>query len=127
MSASNERNVGKADEVDVRLESAKGLAQSTINSIDNASSPSYTEEESRSVVRKLDWHVSAGKLPLTRRLETGEVSRALITCPHGQILPFIWWCYLFNSLDRNNVSNAKSDGMTGNYINTSSLRRYFPQ
>nr|XP_031858636.1 uncharacterized protein CI109_006016 [Kwoniella shandongensis]KAA5525708.1 hypothetical protein CI109_006016 [Kwoniella shandongensis] len=45
---------------------------------------SFTEEESRSLVRKFDWH----------------------------ILPFIWWCYLFNSLDRNNVSNAKSDGMT---------------
>ncbi|GFZ47433.1 Uncharacterized transporter [Saitozyma sp. JCM 24511] len=44
----------------------------------------YTEEESRRIVRKLDWH----------------------------ILPFIWWCYLFNSLDRSNVSNAKSDGMT---------------
>ncbi|RDW78369.1 hypothetical protein BP5796_06221 [Coleophoma crateriformis] len=44
----------------------------------------FTQEESRRVVRKLDLH----------------------------ILPFIWWCYLFNSLDRNNVSNAKSDGMT---------------
>ncbi|KAL7424928.1 hypothetical protein Q5752_000615 [Cryptotrichosporon argae] len=44
----------------------------------------FTEEDSRRVARKLDWH----------------------------ILPFIWWCYLFNSLDRSNVSNAKSDGMT---------------
>ncbi|KAK8870117.1 hypothetical protein IAR55_000687 [Kwoniella newhampshirensis] len=44
----------------------------------------FTEEESRAIVRKFDWH----------------------------ILPFIWWCYLFNSLDRNNVSNARSDGMT---------------
>ncbi|EAL19013.1 hypothetical protein CNBI0260 [Cryptococcus deneoformans B-3501A] len=43
----------------------------------------FTEEESRSLVRKLDWH----------------------------ILPYIWWCYIFNSLDRSNVSNAKSDGM----------------
>lgn len=30
-------------------------------------------------------------------------------------MPFIWWCYLFNSLDRNNVSNAKSDGMTSTF------------
>ncbi|PSR97346.1 major facilitator superfamily domain-containing protein [Coniella lustricola] len=44
----------------------------------------YTEEEKKALVRKLDWH----------------------------ILPFIFWCYLFNSLDRNNISNAKSDGMT---------------
>lgn len=64
MSASNERNVGIADEVDVRLEPAKGLAQSSINSIGNDSNPSYTEEENRSLVRKLDWHVSPGKMPL---------------------------------------------------------------
>ncbi|WVQ67994.1 uncharacterized protein L199_006200 [Kwoniella botswanensis] len=44
----------------------------------------YTEEESRAVVRKLDWH----------------------------ILPFIFFGYLFNALDRNNISNAKSGGMT---------------
>ncbi|TYJ53842.1 hypothetical protein B9479_005529 [Cryptococcus floricola] len=44
----------------------------------------YTEEESRAVARKLDWH----------------------------ILPYLWWAYIFNSLDRSNVSNAKSDGMT---------------
>ncbi|WVQ75755.1 hypothetical protein IAR50_005386 [Cryptococcus sp. DSM 104548] len=44
----------------------------------------FTEEESRRLVRKFDWH----------------------------ILPLLWWGYLFNSLDRSNVSNAKSDGMT---------------
>ncbi|OWZ33331.1 high-affinity nicotinic acid transporter [Cryptococcus neoformans C23] len=44
----------------------------------------FTKEENRCIVRKFDWH----------------------------ILPFVWACYLFNSLDRNNVSNAKSDGMT---------------
>ncbi|WVQ84747.1 hypothetical protein IAT38_006904 [Cryptococcus sp. DSM 104549] len=44
----------------------------------------FTEEESMRIVRKCDW----------------------------RILPLIWGCYLFNSLDRNNVSNAKSDGMT---------------
>ncbi|WRT66064.1 uncharacterized protein IL334_003016 [Kwoniella shivajii] len=44
----------------------------------------YTPEENRSLVRKLDLH----------------------------ILPYIWAGYLFNALDRNNLSNAKSDGMT---------------
>ena len=44
----------------------------------------FTPAEERALVRKLDWH----------------------------ILPFVWLCYLFNSLDRSNVSNAKSDGMT---------------
>ncbi|WWC93891.1 hypothetical protein V866_000728 [Kwoniella sp. B9012] len=44
----------------------------------------FTREEEKKVVRKLDLH----------------------------ILPFIWAGYLFNSLDRNNLSNAKSDGMT---------------
>ncbi|WVQ75734.1 hypothetical protein IAR50_005365 [Cryptococcus sp. DSM 104548] len=44
----------------------------------------FTEEESRKLARKFDWH----------------------------ILPYLWWGYIFNSLDRSNVSNAKSDGMT---------------
>ncbi|WVQ75736.1 hypothetical protein IAR50_005367 [Cryptococcus sp. DSM 104548] len=44
----------------------------------------FTEEENGPLVRKLDWH----------------------------ILPYLWWAYIFNSLDRSNVSNAKSDGMT---------------
>ena len=50
----------------------------------NAPTP-YSPEEDRRVVRKFDLH----------------------------ILPLIWLCYFFNSLDRSNVSNAKSDGMTG--------------
>ncbi|OCF76267.1 hypothetical protein I204_03567 [Kwoniella mangroviensis CBS 8886] len=44
----------------------------------------FTRDEEKELVRKLDLH----------------------------ILPFIWAGYLFNSLDRNNLSNAKSDGMT---------------
>ncbi|ODN79290.1 hypothetical protein L202_03302 [Cryptococcus amylolentus CBS 6039] len=44
----------------------------------------FTDSENRALVRKLDWH----------------------------ILPYLWWAYIFNSLDRSNVSNAKSDGMT---------------
>ncbi|WWC89619.1 uncharacterized protein L201_004544 [Kwoniella dendrophila CBS 6074] len=48
------------------------------------SSYDYTIAEEKSLVRKLDLH----------------------------ILPYIWAGYLFNSLDRNNLSNAKSDGMT---------------
>ncbi|OWZ26829.1 high-affinity nicotinic acid transporter [Cryptococcus neoformans AD2-60a] len=48
------------------------------------SSYDYTKEESKAIVRKFDLH----------------------------ILPLAWWAYLFNSLDRNNASNAKSAGMT---------------
>ncbi|EIW65836.1 high-affinity nicotinic acid transporter [Tremella mesenterica] len=61
-------------------------SQHDVQEVKNAdmSDYSFTAEESRAVVKKFDWH----------------------------ILPFIWWCYLFNSLDRSNVSNAKSDGMT---------------
>lgn len=60
----------------------------------------FTEEESRRIVRKFDWHVS------------DMANAKVVGADVGQILPFIWWCYLFNSLDRSNVSNAKSDGMT---------------
>ena len=46
---------------------------------------------------------------------TAAEERALVRKFDCHILPFIWLCYLFNSLDRSNVSNAKSDGMTGMY------------
>lgn len=49
-----------------------------------------SKEESKAIVRKFDLH----------------------------ILPLAWWAYLFNSLDRNNASNAKSAGMTGQSIMT---------
>lgn len=53
----------------------------------NLAAYSFTKEENDRLVRKFDLH----------------------------ILPLIWGCYLFNSLDRGNVSNAKSDGMTGTF------------
>ncbi|ORY24762.1 major facilitator superfamily domain-containing protein [Naematelia encephala] len=62
---------------------AKDLTAHKVEDVD-LSAYQFTEEESKRIVRKFDLH----------------------------ILPFIWWCYLFNSLDRSNVSNAKSDGMT---------------
>ncbi|KAK4687543.1 hypothetical protein P7C73_g2583, partial [Tremellales sp. Uapishka_1] len=43
---------------------------------------------------------------------TREEEKALVSKFDWRILPIIWWCYIFNSLDRSNVGNAKSDGMT---------------
>ncbi|CAD6586628.1 MAG: hypothetical protein CYPHOPRED_003619, partial [Cyphobasidiales sp. Tagirdzhanova-0007] len=76
----------KSDEVNVTVhhESQKNI---TSTSEVELSVYQYTKEENRRLVRKFDLR---------------------------QILPIIWACYLFNSLDRSNVSNAKSDGMTGN-------------
>lgn len=69
---------------------SKGLSGlANIHAVDDVdlSAYSYTEEESRAIARKFDWH----------------------------ILPLAWGCYLFNSLDRNNASNAKSAGLTSEY------------
>ena len=59
----------------------------------------YTEEEERAIVRKFDWHVSG-------RRSLSQASKLML-----KIIPLIWGGYIFNSLDRSNISNAKSDGM----------------
>ncbi|WVQ84746.1 hypothetical protein IAT38_006903 [Cryptococcus sp. DSM 104549] len=62
------------------------LTFTTVKDVDHdeEQEQTFTHEESKRIAHKFDW----------------------------RILPLIWGCYLFNSLDRNNVSNAKSDGMT---------------
>lgn len=76
---------GIAPTLDIQaVESHTGnRAAHTVDAV-NLAAYSFTQEENDRLVRKLDLH----------------------------ILPLIWGCYLFNSLDRGNVSNAKSDGMT---------------
>lgn len=66
MSASHENNVAISDDMGTRFEPVKGLAQSSIDSVGYGEAShlgSYTEEENRLLVRKLDWHVSLSTLP----------------------------------------------------------------
>lgn len=107
MGSDNDSSVAISDSSGVHTYHSKGLAPPSVHSgeVDDVPAAAYTEEENRLLVRKLDWHVG---LNITSCFVSYHTDG-----PRPQILPFIWWCYLFNSLDRNNISNAKSDGMTG--------------
>ena len=61
----------------------------------------FTPEESRAITKKFDLHVSD---PFASPHKENKLTT--------KILPWIFVAYLFNSLDRGNVSAAQSDGMT---------------
>ncbi|OCF39393.1 high-affinity nicotinic acid transporter [Kwoniella heveanensis CBS 569] len=73
----------RQDDLEIQYHQDESREITKVEDVD-FSAYNYTVAENKSLVRKLDRH----------------------------ILPYIWACYLFNALDRNNLSNAKSDGMT---------------